>query len=108
MGRHVDRHPEFLQPLHELLVNHRKSQCRDPRDRVFAQLGLIPLEERKLLERFFPDYQMSEDAVAVITLGHVACFSHKKVTLEWGQLFSGIGVQLKIKEEEALETLRAF
>jgi heterokaryon incompatibility protein (HET) len=108
MGRHIDRHPEILQPLHELLVNYRKSQCKEPRDRVFALLGLIPLEERNLLERFFPDYEMSEDAIAVITLGHVALFSHEKITLDSDQLFSGIGVNSKAKRKKILKLLKRF
>jgi Heterokaryon incompatibility protein (HET) len=108
MGRHIDRHPEILQPLHQLLVNHRKSQCKEPRDRVFALLGLIPLDERNLLERFFPDYEMSEDAIAVITLGHVALFSLEKATLDSDQLFSGIGVNSKARKKKLLKLLKRF
>lgn len=31
-GRHPDKHPEYLRPLHELLVEHHRSKSKDPRD----------------------------------------------------------------------------
>ena len=91
-GRHPDRHPELPQPLYELLINHRNSQCKDPRDRVFALLGLMEADERQFLERFFPDYTMSEDDVVIIALSHV-----RQINLEYNgrddrRLFLGLGV----------------
>lgn len=71
MGRHVDRFPENREPLGALLVQHRRSECKDPRDRVFALMGLVDPEEAVLLSRFFPDYSLSEHEVIVIALAHV-------------------------------------
>jgi hypothetical protein len=108
MGRHVDRHPEFLQPLHKLLINHRNSQCKDPRDRVFALLGLVTRDERGLLNRFFPDYRMSEDGVVVITLGHVAHFSLGEFPPDSEQLFSALGIKSKVRKKRLLKHLERF
>ncbi|KAF2676182.1 hypothetical protein K458DRAFT_469541, partial [Lentithecium fluviatile CBS 122367] len=90
-----DRHPELQQPLYKLLINHRNSQCKDPRDRVFALLGLVTINERHWLGRFFPDYTMSEDDVIIIALSHV-----QQINLEYDggdteQLFMGLGVNCK-------------
>ena len=51
--------------LEELLFFYSDSKCEDPRDRVFALLGLVASEERELLERFLPDYTMTSDDVIV-------------------------------------------
>lgn len=66
MNRHDDKFPSYLQPLHYLLIRHQRAEFRDPRDRVFALLGLVTPEGRRLLERFFPDYTMSQEHVCVI------------------------------------------
>lgn len=71
MGRHVDKHPESLQPLHDLLVDHRRSKCKDPRDRIFALLGLVTNDERDLLRRVLPDYALTEEEVIIYTLAHL-------------------------------------
>lgn len=70
-GRHPDKHPELQQSLYKLLITYGSSNCKDTRDRVFALLGLVTLQEKSLLERFLPDYTMSEDNVIVIALCHV-------------------------------------
>ena len=70
-GRHPDKHPELQQSLYKLLITHECSQYQNPRDRVFALIGLVTLEERALLERFLPDYNMTEDDVVLIALCHV-------------------------------------
>ena len=70
-GRHPGKHPELQQSLYQLLITHAGSKCKDPRDRVFALLGLVTPNERVLLERFLPDYAMSEDNVVLIALCHV-------------------------------------
>jgi hypothetical protein len=102
LGRHPDRHPEFLQPLYELLIRYQRSRCKDPRDRVFALLGLIQRDERAVLERFFPDYTLSEDHVVIITLAHLMQFCRKKVTLDSEELFLGLGVPSKIQRRTLL------
>ncbi|KAK0631653.1 heterokaryon incompatibility protein-domain-containing protein [Immersiella caudata] len=91
MARHVDKHPEFLQPLHTLLVSHHQAECKDPRDKIFGLLGLVTREERGLLERFFPDYTMSEDHVRVIALAHV---------LQYNTIMDGSEVSTSTKSEE--------
>jgi hypothetical protein len=70
-GRHPDKHPELQQTLYKLLITHSDSKCKDPRDRVFALLGLVTPREKDLLERFLPDYNMSEDNVVLIALCHI-------------------------------------
>jgi len=73
--RHCDRYPDLYQPLYDLLAGHAYAQSTDPRDKVFALLGLLPLEERALLGRNFPDYTLSEEQVNVVTLAHLKFFA---------------------------------
>lgn len=91
--RHPDRHSEFFQPLYDLLIQHRQSQCKDPRDRVFALLGLVNTDERRLLSRFFPNYNLSEEDVVIITLAHVTqLWNEHSVGLGSDDLFLGLGI----------------
>ncbi|USP77057.1 hypothetical protein yc1106_04331 [Curvularia clavata] len=53
-GRHPDKHPKMQQSLYRLLITYETSQCKNPRDRVFALLGLVTAEERVLLENSYP------------------------------------------------------
>jgi Heterokaryon incompatibility protein (HET) len=108
MGRHPDRHPEFFQPLHELLINHRRSKCKDLRDRVFALLGLVPSEERTFLDRFFPDYTLSEENVVIITLAHVVQLNRESITPDSEELFLGLGVESKVQRRRLLERANSF
>ncbi|KAI0512612.1 hypothetical protein F5B22DRAFT_614602 [Xylaria bambusicola] len=80
-------------PLEELIIHHRHSRCKDPRDRVFALLGLIEDWERKSLERYFPNYSLSHDGVVVITLAHLRELNSTSVTLKSQKLFQGLGVE---------------
>ena len=75
VGRHIDRMPELYQPLYDLLVRHANAQSKDPRDRVFAMLGLIPREEHSFLLRSSPDYNLSMEQVNAVTLSHAQTFS---------------------------------
>lgn len=110
MGRHIDKHPEILQPLCDLLIDHHKSKCKDPRDRVFALLGLIPPDEREILSIYFPDYSITEDHVLIITLAHLTQFpvesrmqrSGVNITLDSEELFLGLGVGLKPQRRRLL------
>lgn len=110
MGRHMDKHPEFLQPLCDLLIDHHKSSCKDPRDRVFALLGLITTDERRFLSIYFPDYSMTEEHVLVITLAHLTQFpaesrmqrSGVDITPDSEELFLGLGVKSKPKRRKLL------
>ena len=110
MGRHIDKHPEILQPLCDLLIDNHKSKCKDPRDRVFALLGLIPLEERDILSIYFPDYSITEDHVLIITLAHLTQFPARtrmwrdgvNITPDSEELFLGLGVGLKPQRRRLL------
>ncbi|CZR66331.1 uncharacterized protein PAC_16232 [Phialocephala subalpina] len=110
MGRHVNKHPEILQPLCDLLIDHHRSKCKDPRDRVFGLLGLIPPDERELLSRFFPDYSITEDHVLIITLAHLTQFpvlsrmlrSGVNITPDSEELFLGLGVRPKSQRRRLL------
>jgi hypothetical protein len=75
VGRHIDRMPELYQPLYDLLIRHMNAQCKDPRDKVFALLGLVPREEKPFLLRNFPNYNLSMEQVNAITLSHVQSFA---------------------------------
>ncbi|KAI3336642.1 hypothetical protein HD806DRAFT_474336 [Xylariaceae sp. AK1471] len=89
-------------PLHALLVHHRHSQCKDARDRVFAFLGLLALAERAMLEKFFPNYALSEDRVVIIALAHVRDVNLVNVTVESEELFCGLGVESKVRRRRLL------
>lgn len=112
MARHIDKHPEILQPLHSLLIDHRSSKCKDPRDRVFALLGLIPLDERDLLGRFFPDYTITEDHVLIITLAHLMHFDSlsrlKTITPDSEELFLGLEIDSKVQRRRLLRRAKDF
>jgi hypothetical protein len=114
LGRHPDKHPEFLQPLADLLVSHRRSKCKDSRDRVFALLGLISIDERRLLSRFFPDYTMNEDVVWTITLAHLTQYASledpklQKLTPESDDIFLPLGVGSKSRRKMLLDRADSF
>ncbi|KIX00455.1 uncharacterized protein Z518_10595 [Rhinocladiella mackenziei CBS 650.93] len=74
-GRHVDRMPELYQPLYDLLIRHGNAQSKDPRDKVFALLGLVPREEQFFLLKSFPDYSLSMEQVNAVTLSHLQFFA---------------------------------
>lgn len=101
-GRHPDRHPKMHLPLSQLLINHSTSECKDPRDRVFALLRLVMPDERVLLERFFPDYNMSEDDVVLIALAHVRRCIFEYDGLDDDTLFKGLGIT-NLKKRKMLE-----
>ncbi|KAK4444264.1 HET-domain-containing protein [Podospora aff. communis PSN243] len=101
--RHVDKHPELLQSLHDLLVAHRAAECKDPRDKIFGLLGLVTREERVLLQRFFPDYEMEVDHVRVIALAHVlqcnGLGGEAEVDERSDGVFEGLGIgEVTVKE----------
>lgn len=54
-----------------LLLRFHQTNCKDPRDRVFAFLGILPSVEREHLLKHFPDYTLTFEGVANITLAHV-------------------------------------
>ena len=53
-----------------LLVDYGKASCTDPKDKVFALLGLLDGAERKLLPDNFPDYRLTLGEVICIALTH--------------------------------------
>ena len=108
MSRNPDRFPELPQPLYDLVINHGNAQCKDPRDRVFALLGLIPQDERTSLERFFPDYTLSPDNVVVIALGHLMDFSMKRLTADSEDVFAGLGVKSRAQRKKLLRRMEHF
>ena len=91
VGRHIDRMPELYQPLYDLLTRHANAQSKDPRDKVFAMLGLIPREERGFLLRSFPNYTLSIEQVNAVTLAHTQTFN-------MGQPLEPIFRALRIRE----------
>lgn len=57
--------------LEELLLVYRHTNCQDPRDRVFALLGLLAAEEREAIGAAFPDYSLSHTEVVAKTVQHL-------------------------------------
>jgi len=54
--------------LGSLLDQHRSFLATDPRDRVFALLGLLSGNDREVLGQVFPDYAMPFERVILITM----------------------------------------
>lgn len=112
MGRHPDKHPEMQQPLYDLIVTHHKSKCKERRDRIFALLGLISLDERGQLGRFFPNYTITEDHVLIITLAHLiltrTCGAELPITPDCEELFLGLGVESKSQRRRLLHRAKMF
>ncbi|RYP58046.1 hypothetical protein DL769_009140 [Monosporascus sp. CRB-8-3] len=114
LGRHPDKHPEFLLPLYDLLVSHRRSVCKDPRDRVFALLGLVSVDERQLLSRFFPDYTMDENVVRLVVLAHLMQYGVlenpklRNLTPDSEDIFLGLGVGSKLQRKRLLDQADRF
>ncbi|KDN62343.1 hypothetical protein CSUB01_11474 [Colletotrichum sublineola] len=93
-----------MQPLYDLLVAHHRAKCKETRDRVFALLGLVKPEERRMLGRFFPDYAMAEEHVLIITLAHLMQYTfelayrdRQLITPDSEEIFLGLGVKLKTR-----------
>jgi hypothetical protein len=108
VGRHPNRHPDMQQSLYELLLRHGNSQCKDPRDRVFALLGLVTSLERTLLEKFFPDYTMSEDDVVTIALAHVRQINLKYDSHDYEKLLLSLGVESDQRKKRLLRRAKSF
>lgn len=62
-------------PILRLLDWAGKHKSTDPRDKVFALLSLTCDHERKALERFFPDYDLTLRQVLMVTLVHIRHFA---------------------------------
>lgn len=58
----------WRRPLSIMLRDLRKSECSEPRDRVFGVLNVLPAHERQILGTFFPDHSLSLERVQLITL----------------------------------------
>lgn len=91
VGRHVDRMPDSYQPLYDLLIRHANAQSKDPRDKVFALLGLVLREEQFFLLKSFPNYNLSMEQVNAVTLSHAQFFGR-------GQPLEPIFTALRIPE----------
>lgn len=84
--------------LSALVLRHGTSQCNDPKDRVFALLGLVHENERRQLERFFPDYTISHDSVVVIALAHMRLTDADSYARSLERLLVGLGVVSKTRQ----------
>lgn len=99
-------------PLEDLLISYSQSECRDPRDRVFALLGLA-YEKQSL--HFFPDYRLSTEEVIVLTLLHLLKHTdgtamypsgvrrYWNITPASDELFAGFGLETSTRRQR--ETL---
>ena len=50
-------------------------ECTDPRDKIFAFLGMLPDNQRDAIRRYLPNYRLSEEEVIVIAIAHLRCYS---------------------------------
>jgi hypothetical protein len=107
-GRHPDKHPEFQQTLYELLINHGKSECKDPRDRVFALLGLVTHDERVWLDQFFPDYTMDEDDVFIVALAHIRQMNFEVDNSNYRHILSCLAVDCESRQKRILKRAAEF
>ena len=104
-------HPSYVErprSLFDLLQMYHKSKCSDPRDRVFALMGLLPKDERQSLERFFPDYSLSHDAVVLVTLAHLRAYGHEIDHWNSHELFEALAVSSPSKRQCFLMSAGAF
>ncbi|KAI1378010.1 HET-domain-containing protein [Hypoxylon crocopeplum] len=62
---------KYGRALGELMRYLEHSEATDPRDRVFALLGLMEGEERELLGKIFPNYTMSHEKVMLVTMAYL-------------------------------------
>jgi hypothetical protein len=107
-GRHPDKHPEFQQSLYQLLTNHGKSDCKDPRDRIFALLGLVTQDERVWLDKFFPDYTMEEDDVFIVALAHIRQLNFEVENPNYRHILSCLAVRCERRQERILRRAAKF
>ena len=111
-SRDIDGYPEMKTPLHRLLLRHRACNCQDPRDRVFSLLSLVHHEEKPFLDKFFPDYDLSHDEVAVISVAH--CLQHMEFDFsdeprpKLAELFGALGVKDRSKMHRLLTFAKRF
>lgn len=114
LSRQATASPVPLLSLAELLVTHCRSQCKDPRDRIFSLLGLVHEEERRRLNKFFPDYQMDENIVRVITLAHLMEYGSiddpnlAKLTPDSNDIFTGLGASNICERKVLLGLVKDF
>lgn len=60
--------------LGELLSTYGYKQCTDPRDRIYALLGCMEDSERRSLEQYLPDYNLTYYETVVIAQAHMRHF----------------------------------
>lgn len=65
------RHQVGSKSLISLLHTYGRSVCREFKDKIFALLSLLPYRERLTLDKYFPNYSLSNDEVRMITLRHI-------------------------------------
>lgn len=100
LARNVDMFPQQGSSLHDLLLRHRRAQCKDRRDRVFALLSLLGDEEHKSISRFLPNYTLNDDQVAVIALAHMMNYreidyrdlNQAEITIDSDDVFQALGL----------------
>ncbi|KAI0544321.1 heterokaryon incompatibility protein-domain-containing protein [Xylaria curta] len=108
-GRIAAKGPPRGLSLRKLLTRFHRFECKDPRDRVFALLSLLPKRERDSLAEYFPDYALSTDQVIIITLSHLQHWRGygRPVTVGSDKLFDGLGIE-KRRRLQLLELGEAF
>ena len=96
LARNVDMFPAQRSSLYSLLMRHRRAQCQDRRDRVFALLSLLEAEEHTLLSRFLPNYALDADQVVVVALAHLTKYHNSDfvtITVDSDDIFQALGLE---------------
>lgn len=94
--------------LRDLLLEYRHTVCLDPRDRVFALLGLLSREERQQLSPIFPDYGLNHNEVGERTMEHLGFFLNRRgskylpLTDECKAMLDALGFKNKVKAATVL------
>lgn len=94
LARNADMFPELGSSLYNLLIRHRRAQCKDRRDRVFALLSLLGAEEHGLLSRLLPNYALTAEQVVVIALAHMInhqSLDRVEITIDSDDIFQALG-----------------
>lgn len=68
------RRPVVKLSLNELLARYGYRHCTDPRDRIYALLGCMEDAERRSLEQYLPDYNLTYYESVIVAHAHTRHF----------------------------------
>lgn len=104
----LSRTVRFNRSLYELLTGYHRSGCKDPRDKVFAIMSLLPPSERAELGKVFPDYSLTEDDFVVLTLAHLVNWCGRSIEVDNDTLFQALNVESHSRRRTLLALANAI